>query len=87
MAQTMTITVPDEIFSAAKMSAHEMAAGMLKEFAVKLFREGTLTLVQSAHLCGLNIYDFLDVLAEAGAPVIAYDPAELDRELSYFSQT
>jgi predicted HTH domain antitoxin len=85
MAQTMTITVSDEILSAADMDKDEMAAGMLREFAVKLFEKGKLTLVQSAHLCGLNIYDFLAVLADANVPVISYDPEDLERELTYFN--
>jgi len=82
MTEAMTITVPDDHF----VPAAETAAGMPREYAVQLFREGKQTLAQSAHLCGLNIYDFLDALAQAEVPVIAYDPADLDRELSYFSR-
>jgi predicted HTH domain antitoxin len=82
--QTVTIPVSETILNAANMDTEEMAAAMSREYAMKLFRQGKLTLVQSAELCGLNIYDFMSVLSQAGIPVIDYDPRELEKELSYF---
>jgi predicted HTH domain antitoxin len=66
------------------MDKEEMAAAMSREYAMKMFHQGNLTLVQSAELCGLDIYDFMSVLSQAGIPVIAYDPQDLEKELSYF---
>jgi predicted HTH domain antitoxin len=82
--QKMTIPVSDEILTAANMNKEEMATAMILEYSMKMFRQGTLTLVQSAELCGLNIYDFMSALSQAGIPVIDYDPKELEKELSYF---
>jgi predicted HTH domain antitoxin len=82
--QKMTIPVSDEILTAANMDREEMAAAMSLEYAMKMFQQGTLTLVQSAGLCGLDIYDFMSALSRAGIPVIDYDPKELEKELSYF---
>jgi predicted HTH domain antitoxin len=48
------------------------------------WRRGKLTLVQTAELCGLGLYDFMAILSQAGIPVIDYDPQELEKELSYF---
>jgi predicted HTH domain antitoxin len=82
--QTMTIPISNDILQAANMNKDEMAAQMSRDYAVKLFREGTLTLAQSACLCGLDIFDFLDVLAKAGVPVADYSEEDLKKELAYF---
>jgi predicted HTH domain antitoxin len=55
---------------------------MRKEFALKNFREGKLTLVQAANFCDMNIYDFISTASRAGVPIIDYSIEELDRELA-----
>jgi predicted HTH domain antitoxin len=80
--QTVTISVPDAILTAANMDKDEIAQTMRRECAIKLFRQRKLTLVQSAQLCGMNMYDFLTLLSQAGVPVIDYDPRELEKEIA-----
>jgi predicted HTH domain antitoxin len=58
--QIMTIPVSEDILSAGHMSKDEMAAVMSRDYAVKLFAEGRLTVSQSARLCGMDI--FLNIL-------------------------
>ena len=82
--QTLTIPVSDAILTAANMDKNEMAETMKRECAIKLFQQRKLTLMQSAELCGMNIYDFLSTLSQAGVPVIDYDPQELEKELASF---
>jgi predicted HTH domain antitoxin len=82
--QSVTIPVSETILIAANMDKEEMAAAMSQEYAMKLFHRGKLTLVQSAELCGLDIYGFMSALSQAGIPVIDYDPQDLEKELSYF---
>jgi predicted HTH domain antitoxin len=82
--QTLTISISEALLTAANMDKDEMAEGMRREYAMKLFRQGKLTLVQSAELCGVGIYDFMSLLSQAGIPVVDYDPRELEKELSYF---
>jgi predicted HTH domain antitoxin len=65
------------------MDKDEMAAHMRREYAVKLYDKGTLTLTQAANLCGLDMFAFLDVLAKAGVPVADYGEEELEKELAY----
>jgi predicted HTH domain antitoxin len=67
------------------MDKNEMAQAMCVELAVKLFREGKLSLEQSADLCKMNIYDFLSVLSQAGVSVINYGPEEVEKEIAGFS--
>jgi predicted HTH domain antitoxin len=82
--QAVTIPVSEAILTAANMDKREMASAMSREYAMKMFHQGKLTLVQSAELCGLNIYDFMSALSQAGISVIDYDPQDLEKELSYF---
>jgi predicted HTH domain antitoxin len=83
--QTVTISIADAILSSVNMDKDEMAQAMCVELALKLFREGKLSLEQSAELCKMNIYDFLSVLSRAGVPVINYEPEELEKEIAGFS--
>jgi predicted HTH domain antitoxin len=64
------------------MDVGEIAFSIRKEFALKTFREGRLTLVQAADFCGMNVYDFISVASQAGIPIIDYSIEEVDRELA-----
>jgi predicted HTH domain antitoxin len=83
---TLTIPVPEAVLAAASMNTVELSTAMRSEFAVKLFREGKLSLEQCAEFCGMTIYGFLDELSRTGTPVIDYDPAELEKEIAGFPQ-
>jgi predicted HTH domain antitoxin len=78
----VTIPVSDNILTSLNMDAGEIALSIRKEFALKTFREGKLTLVQSAAFCGMNIYDFISTASQAGIPIIDYSIEEVDRELA-----
>jgi predicted HTH domain antitoxin len=64
------------------MQADEIAWSMCREFALKSFQSGKLTLVQAATLCGMNIYDFISTASKANIPIIDYGIEEIDRELA-----
>ena len=78
----VTIPVSDTILTSLNMEAGEIALSMRKEFALKLFRDGKLTLAQGADFCGMNIYDFISNVSQAGIPIIDYSIEEVDRELA-----
>jgi predicted HTH domain antitoxin len=78
----VTIPLSDNILTSLNMEAEEIAFSMRKEFALKSFHEGKLTLAQGAAFCGMNIYDFISTLSRAGIPVIDYSIEEVDRELA-----
>jgi predicted HTH domain antitoxin len=77
----IVISVPDELLVSMNMKANEVALSMCKEYAVNLFQQGKLTLVQGAKFCGMDIYDFMAAVSEAGVPVIDYPVEEFDKEL------
>ena len=55
---------------------------MRKVFAIKSFRDGKLTLAQGADFCGMNLYDFISTVSQAGIPIIDYSIEDVDRELA-----
>ena len=52
--------------------------------AIRLYREGTLTLGKSAKLAGLSIEAFIEKLGISGIPVVNYAPSEISQELKDF---
>ena len=76
------IPVPDSILTSLNMEAGEISFSMRKEFALKSFRDGKLTLAQGAGFCGMNLYDFISCVSQAGIPVIDYSIEDVDRELA-----
>ena len=78
----VTIPVSDSILTSLNMEAGEIALSMRKEFAFKSFRDGKLTLAQGADFCGMNIYDFISCVSQAGIPIIDYSIEDVDRELA-----
>jgi predicted HTH domain antitoxin len=80
--EQVTIPISDTILTSLNMDAGEVALSMRKEFALKNFREGRLTLAQGAAFCDMNIYDFISIVSQAGIPIIDYSIEEVDRELA-----
>ena len=76
------VTVSDSILTSLNMEADEIAHSMCKEFALKSFRDGKLTLAQGAIFCGMNIYDFISIVSKAGIPIIDYSIEDVYRELA-----
>jgi len=78
----VTIPVSDSILTSLNMEAVEVAFSMRKEFAMKSFKDGKLTLAQGADFCGMNLYDFISTVSRAGIPIIDYSIEDVDRELA-----
>ena len=73
----MSVTIPDEVLQAARMSEEELRL----ELAVLLFQQDRLTLGQASSLAGLNRLRFQHLLASRGIP-IHYDVEEFEQDLS-----
>ena len=61
--------VTDEATSRAKRSAMEAAV-------IALWQAGGLSMRQAAQMLDVGYYDFLDLLAERGVPVVSEGPDE-----------
>ena len=83
----LKIPVSDNILTSLNMEATEIAHSMRKEFAMQSFRNGKLTLSQGADFCGMNIYDFISCVSQAGIPIIDYSIEDVERELIQLNDT
>jgi predicted HTH domain antitoxin len=75
------VSVPENLLFALREDLDTISTSMQREYAIKLFQDGRLTLVQSAEFANLDIYDFTALLASRDIPVIDYSVDDLDREL------
>jgi len=78
----VTIPVPDNILTSLNMDVDEVIHSMRKDFALKSFSKGKLSIVQAANFCGINIYDFISTASLADIPIINYGIEEIDHELA-----
>jgi predicted HTH domain antitoxin len=78
------ISLSDQLLVSMNMDTDEIITSMRKEYGLKLYQEGKLTMSQAAELSGLNIYEFMALLALSGIPVIDYGTEELETELKQF---
>lgn len=76
------IPVSDSILTSLNMEAEDIALSMRKEFALKSFKDGKLTLSQGADFCGMNIYDFISNISQVNIPIMDYTIEDVDRELA-----
>lgn len=61
----MSVTIPDEILAATRMTEAEMR----REIAVMLFQQEKLTLAQASRFSGINRIAFQHLLASRQIPV------------------
>jgi addiction module RelB/DinJ family antitoxin len=52
-----------------------------KEYAMKLYSEGKLSLSQASRLCSMDLYDFTALLSASSIPVINYSADDFEKEL------
>lgn len=77
----MSLTIPEEILEASRMSEAEMR----QEIAVMLFEKEKLTLGQSSRLAGMPLLRFQHVLASRGIEP-HYGPDEFGEDLQTLTE-
>jgi len=73
----MSVTIPDEVLQAARMSDDELR----QEMAVLLFQKDRLTLGQASRLAGIDRLQFQELLASRNIGV-HYDREEFEQDLA-----
>jgi predicted HTH domain antitoxin len=63
---TVTVPVPDELFSAVRRSPDEVAAEMRLALAIRWYAQGMISQGAGASLAGLSRSVFLNALSAAG---------------------
>lgn len=74
---SMTLTIPDDIFQAAKLDER----AMLVELACHLFDKELLSLGQAARLAGMTRTAFEEALFDRGIAAYRYDEAEFEQDM------
>jgi predicted HTH domain antitoxin len=72
----MSVTIPDTVLQAARMSEAEMS----QEIAVLLFEKEKVTLAQASRLAGMPQLQFQQLLASRGIP-LHYDVEDFAEDL------
>jgi predicted HTH domain antitoxin len=68
------------------MQSDEMLLAMRREYGLKQYQAGKLTLSQTADFCGVTLYELASLLTLSSIPVIDYAGEELECELKQFSK-
>ena len=58
-----------------------LSLGLNRSFALRLYEQKLTTLVQSAKIANVSIYDFLDILKETNISVVDYPETDFNKEL------
>ncbi|GHU48669.1 hypothetical protein FACS1894200_06190 [Spirochaetia bacterium] len=82
----LNIPVEETYLATLNMDTEKLVSAMRTEFALNSFRDGKFTLVQGAHFCGMNIYDFIAAASEAEIPIINYLVEDFEKECAQFRQ-
>lgn len=78
---TLTIDLPEAVFSDLKRSPAEAERDVLLAAAIEWFRRGLLSQGRAAELAGVPRADFIDELARRKVDVFTLDPEELKAEI------
>jgi predicted HTH domain antitoxin len=81
-----TMSLPENLWLSMNMKTDELMSEMRKEYGIKQYQTGKLTLSQSADLCGVSIYEFVSLLTLSSIPIVDYSADELESEFNYFSK-
>ena len=82
----LTMSLPEEICLSMNMNADEMMLSMRRDYGLKLYQAGKLTLSRAADFCGMNLYEFVSLLTLSAVPVIDYAAEDLENEFEYLSK-
>lgn len=78
---TLTIDLPDDVFSALRRSPDEFAQELRLAAAMLWYQRGRISMEKGAQIADLNLRDFLDALARERIDVFHVNIDELRREL------
>ncbi len=78
---TISVTLPDETFSALRRSPAELAQDLRLAAAIHWYSRGLVSQERAAQIAGLDRTDFILALAREGVDAFVVDLAGLRREL------
>ena len=78
---TVNVDLPEEAFSALRLSPEEFSREMRLAAAIHWYHQGRLSGSKAAQIAGMTRLEFLDELARLKVDVVVLDESELKREL------
>jgi predicted HTH domain antitoxin len=78
---TVTLDLPEELFSALRRSPEEFVRELRLAAAIHWYQRGEVSQEKAAHIAGLDRTDFLLALAREKADAFAVDFEDLKHEL------
>ena len=78
---TVTIELPDDVYSALRRSPQEIIREMRLAAAVEWYAQERISQGKGAEIAGLSRAEFIDELARRKIPVVQIRPEELWREV------
>lgn len=79
---TLTLELPEDIFSTLRRSPTEFAAELRLAAAIHWYQRGRISQEKAAEIAGMDQTDFLMTLAREEIDVFPVDFDDLDRELA-----
>ena len=77
----VTLDLPEEVFSARRLSPDEFVCSMRLAAAIHWYQKGKISQEKAAFVAGLNRRDFLEAMAREQVDVFNVDLLDLQREL------
>jgi predicted HTH domain antitoxin len=78
---TLTLELPEEVFSALRRPPEELGQEMRLAAAIRWYQQGRLSQEMAARVAGLDRTDFLLALAREGVDAFVVDFGDLQREM------
>ena len=78
---TLTLELPEEVFSALRRSPAEFGRELRLAAAIHWYQRGQISQEKAAQVAGLDRTDFLMALAREGVDAFVVDFNDLEREL------
>jgi predicted HTH domain antitoxin len=80
--QTITLDLPEDVFTALRRSPEEFAREMRLAAAMHWYSRGAISQEKAAEIAGVNRAEFLKALARNGMDVFTVDFDDLQKELN-----
>ena len=78
---TLTLDLPDDVFSALRRSPEEFGRELCLAAAIYWYQQGRISQEMAAQVAGFDRTDFLMALAREGADAFVVDFGDMQREL------
>lgn len=84
--QTISIELPEKIFSSLRKDPQELAKEMRIIAAIKWYEIGEISQKNASEIAGLSRLEFINILAHYRVSTFQYTPDEIAEELASVNQ-